>query len=416
MKTPLTPQDRAELCSRVDFPGLLVADGLVVELVSGHFWAAIRPEERTPSCRLYRPGEGRHGAKGWTWHDHGPDVGGDALGYLLDVRGMPFPDAVRFLAERTGYWPEGWRPGENVATVSPRIAPKPQARYPDTPRIEPLSINAQAWAVARFIAALETLHPTAGGEGKAYLEGRGCLPPGDLVPLAWKLPRAVVPVLAHKLAEGGHAGDLERAGLLKLEAGKPPRLPWWTDSILLASTTEKGAPLYLTARRLDWEPGDRVGKYLNTPTAGGAVRHAFGLPNLYPGNPRWVDLDLEAPLLLVEGILDALGAMVLGWPALAMLSRPGARGIDDRHGAAEKLLGDHLPALRDFRRVLVVPDADAGEKGDTGEALAAKLVGWLRAAGCRADVATLAELCPDAPEGCKDLADVAEKRSQLTTF
>ena len=402
----------------MDFPALLVADGVDVRPEGNHYKARLRPEERTPSCHVYPPGVGRHGAKGWTWHDYGPGEGGDALGYLLDVRGLPFADAVRDLAERTGFWPEGWQPGGNVAPVLRRIAPKPTPRYPDTPRIEPLSKDAQAWAAARFLAALETIHTTARVEGADYLASRGCLPPGDLVPLAWKLPGELAPVLAHKLAEGNHAGDLERAGLLRLDAGKPPRLPWWSDATLLASTTEKGAPLYLTARRLDWQPGDRVGKYLNQPTAGGAMRYPFGLPSLYPGNGRWADLDPEKPLLLVEGIMDALGAMVLGWPALALLSRPQAGGIDDRHGAAAKMLGDHLPALRECRRVLVLPDADAGEKGTTGEALAAKLVGWLRAAGCRADVAALRELCPEAPEGCKDLADVAEtlKHGHVATF
>ena len=55
-----------------------------------------------------------------------------------------------------------------------------------------------------------------------------------------------------------------------------------------------------------------------------------------------------------------------------------------------------------------MPDADPGPKGAEGEALAARLVGWLRFAGVRADLATLADLCPDAPTACKDLADIAK--------
>jgi len=55
-----------------------------------------------------------------------------------------------------------------------------------------------------------------------------------------------------------------------------------------------------------------------------------------------------------------------------------------------------------------VPDADPGTKGAEGEALAARLVGWLSFAGVNADLATLADLCPDAAD-CKDLADVAAK-------
>ena len=81
-------------------------------------------------------------------------------------------------------------------------------------------------------------------------------------------------------------------------------------------------------------------------------------------------------------------------------------------GAAALMLTPHLPALRDLPRVLVVPDADPGEKGQTGEALAARLAAWLTAKGCRADVATLPELCPDAPPECKDLADVAATKGK----
>jgi len=128
-----------------------------------------------------------------------------------------------------------------------------------------------------------------------------------------------------------------------------------------------------------------------------------------PGWPVKLPPEKAGDVLLVEGPLDALGAAALGWPAVALLCRPQAHDYRDRHGAAARMLAAHLPALRDVARVAVVPDADPGRKGAEGEALAARLVGWLRAAGVRrVDVATLADLCPDAPEGCKDLADVAE--------
>jgi hypothetical protein len=102
---------------------------------------------------------------------------------------------------------------------------------------------------------------------------------------------------------------------------------------------------------------------------------------------------------------------VLGWPAVALLTRLQTHDYADRHGAAAVALEPHLPALRDVRRVRVVPDADAGAKGAEGEALAARLVGWLRYAGVQADVARLADLVPDAPEECKDLADIAQARA-----
>ena len=52
---------------------------------------------------------------------------------------------------------------------------------------------------------------------------------------------------------------------------------------------------------------------------------------------------------------------------------------------------------------------DRGQWQD--QALAARLVGWLRAAGCRATLSTLPELYPDAPADCKDLADIAATKA-----
>jgi hypothetical protein len=169
-------------------------------------------------------------------------------------------------------------------------------------------------------------------------------------------------------------------------------------------------------RRVNWKKGDGAGKYINQPTGAGAVRLPVGLSSLLAasGDPiacqnlPHFNPDKAGDLLLVEGVLDALGAACLGWPALAMLNRPqAARDYTDRDTAAAKMLTPHLPALRDCRRVLVVPDADKGEKGDEGKALARRLVAWLRAAGCRSEMKTLGDLCPEAPEDCKDLADVA---------
>ena len=77
------------------------------------------------------------------------------------------------------------------------------------------------------------------------------------------------------------------------------------------------------------------------------------------------------------------------------------------------MLEAHLPALRSLRRVCVVPDADPGKKGAEGEVLASRLVAWLRAAGCRAEVSPLADLIPDISPDCKDLADVSKMKGFL---
>lgn len=402
---------------------MLAADGVDVSKNGDHYRAKLRPDERTASCHVWPPGAGRFGERGWTYHDYGPGKGGDALGYLLDVNGLEFADAVAFLAEKTGFWPAGWDRMGKSASESTRTRRKAPARHPDTPtRAKPvaaplLTQNAQARAVQTFLEELSELFPETADKGAEYLKGRGCLPQGG-PPVAYLLPRSIGPALLDALKNHPERAALERAGLLKPAGdGKPDRLPWWGDVVLLvchAADVPAGylKPVYLVGRRLDWKPGDQAGKYINQPTRAGAVRYPFGPPAMHLPR-RWFPLDSAkaGAVLLVEGILDALGANVLGWPAVALLTRPQAHNPTDRHGAAATMLADHLPALRDAQQLLVIPDADAGEKGATGEALAAKLVGWLRAGGCRAAVATLAELCPDAPAHCKDLADVAKAQS-----
>jgi len=417
----LTDADRAELCRRVDLPALLAGDGVDVRK-NGAAWLCRLRDEGNPSCHVYPPGVGRYGAKGWTWHDYGTGKGGDALAYLVDVRGLDFLDAARLLAEKGGWMPDCLR---DAGETAPRCPPRPASKgglCPDTPPpprpVEPPAMppDAQWMAAAVFLSALADLDPDAAPEGEAYLRGRGCLPHGWPEGVAYRLRADLCGKLAAHLAAMPEAPDLLRAGLLKpAEAGKPPRLAWWGDCVLLVCHDAEAWPVYLLARRLDWRDGNRPGKYLNQPCGGGAVRWPFNLPALYHAAGRLPAWPVKLPpehagdVLLVEGPLDALGAAALGWPAVALLCRPQAHDYRDRHGAAARMLEAHLPALRDVARVAVVPDADPGRKGAEGEALAARLVGWLRAAGVRrVDVATLPDLCPDAPEGCKDLADVAE--------
>jgi hypothetical protein len=267
-----------------------------------------------------------------------------------------------------------------------------------------------------LLLALVELYPEAVRAGDAYLAERGVLWAGGPGAAALRLPSEVCDPLASMLEKNNRDRHL-RAGHLKEKNGKT-RLAWWGDCVLFPCRNEDGAPLYLIARRLDWKPGDRFGKYINQPTAAGAVRCAYNMPALYQcaghkpmGRLQWQTLDpvRGRDLLLVEGALDALGAGALGWPAVALLSRPEARGWTDT-GAAAAMLEEHAPALRDCDRVLVVPDADEGEKGRVGIEKAAGLVAWLRGVGARAELATLTDLCGPLPEGVKDFAELAKHK------
>lgn len=409
---------RAELCRRVDFLGLLAADGVAARTSGDHYTAPLFGEG-TASTHIYPPGVGVRGADGWTYHHHGGNESGDALGYLVDVRGMEFAEAIRFLADSANYWPPELDTLKNLAPGCPRNASKPVAHTvtpPETtPRIEPPTLppDEQALACRIYLDNLLAVHPEAPALGDAYLARRGTLPAG-LPPCAYDLPAAKAAALLERIRKGDAADLLVEAGLLKPpEDGKGLRLQWgaWAgDCCLLAHLDPQGRPVAFIARRVDFKPGDPFGKYLQQTYSRGAVRWPFGLPTLYrPPCVSWKPAkDKAEQVLLVEGTLDALGAAVLGWPALAFSKRPEARNWKTWTGSCARMLDPHLPELR-RRRVRVVPDNDPGEKGDTGQQLAARLVGALRAVGCtRAEVSTMKDLLPDLPPECKDLGDAAK--------
>ena len=414
---PDWPNIRALLCARADFLAILAADGVEVKRNGNHYAARLRPDDKTPSCHVWPPGVGRSGHKGWTWHDYGDGRGGDALAYLVDVRGMAFMDAARLLGEKGGWMPEALQGYAPAGSLPRKPAPRPDPP-PKGEAVDPMDPDAQAAAVQLFIAELLAMNPGAADGGRAYLRGRGCLPAG-WPDTAFLLREEDRPRLAALLAGGSDAEvkTMVQAGILY--PGRRHVLAWGKGpACLLACMDRMGRRAYLVARRLDWNPGDGQ-KYLNQSTAGGAVRLPFGLPCLYAQDPALAGLLPAFPrstagdLLLVEGTLDALGAAVLGWPALAMLNRPqAAADYLDRTTAAARMLEPHLPAMRDCRRVVVMPDRDEGAKGDEGKRLAGRLVAWLRAAGCRAEVQTLPDLFPDAPAECKDLAELAELKGR----
>ena len=416
---PLTDEDRAELCSRVDFLAVLQEDGVELkEKAQGHHVGKLRDDEKTASFHVWEPGKGKLGRKGFTYHDFGDDErSGDALAYFMAERGLDFPGAVREMAERVNWWPEGWQAENGQKTTRKAPTKILTAAYSPPQPTGNLSIAAQSYAACALLADLEVLDANAAKAGVEYLRNRGCLPPGAWnadppfrgVPIAWGLSREAAGNVSRSLAADTRRADIEAAGLLT-EKGK---IPWWGPAVLFACHTPDLRPVSIVARRTDHKPGDKVGKYMNQPTPEGFNRHPWGLPAVYR-HPGWLAFSREKrdELLIVEGIMDALGAAVLGWPAVAVFTRPGAGEIDARHGNAHALLADHLPALREFRTIRVVPDNDEGEKGEVGAAKAAKLVGWLRNADCRAELATVPELCPNAPDNTNDLADVAAAISQ----
>lgn len=411
----IDPNDLDELCRRIDFPAMLQGFGVEVRRQGANLVCAIR-QERTASCQIYAPGQGRMGHKGWTYWDFGNNEGGRAIDYLTNHQGMTFLDAVRYMAEQTGFRPDGLGHGEAGAS-KPRPKPTPMPVRPQIPAMPP---DEQAEACRIYLDALREVEPASTDSGAAYLgpnpahRGRNVLP-GGWPPIAY----AQFPDNESALTEAlmPHSDLLIRAGLMKGADEKGPvRLQWgafYGTLILLAHHDEKGNVAGLNARRFDWQEGDRFGKYLYQKNEHGARRVLFGLPMLY--RPSWLAWrpapEHAGDLLIVEGQLDALGAACLGRAALALGGRVQASGANDTHSRTATMLGEHLTALREMKRILVLPDNDADRaKAAQGIALAGKLVALLNAEGCRAEIASLDKLGIAINEGCKDLADVAAVR------
>lgn len=411
----ITAEERAELCRRVSLLDLMTEDGLEVRQAGGHWLVKLRREENTASCRVWAPGTGRGGHKGWTYYDFGSSAGGDTIAYLTDPlgRGMAYIDAIRFLAKRGGWTPPGLGTANDDTATAPRTAPPP--RQAETTSAPVMPSDEQADAVSLFLSALCSVDAEAWQGGAEYLRGRGCLPPGwprgDVVLLR---DEAMAPLAERLRGMGKEVTDLlERAGVIRDATGQPI---WRDAAALFVCRREDTAPVYLLGRRIHWQPGDSLPKYFNQKTAGGAVRWPFNLPAIYAtagqarpqeviGMPAWPRM--KDTVLLVEGAADALGAAALGWPALAMLSRPQARGHRDDSSACMRMLRPHMETLGRFRRVLVVPDDDGGEKGDDGLTHASQLAAALTAQNIEAGTATVRGLVPNAPDEVKDLADAA---------
>lgn len=90
-------------------------------------------EERTGSMVLY-PDQA-------TYHCFGCGVCGDVIAMVVEQGGMDFLDAVRWLADRTGYWPEGLAGHDGVVRARQAPAAKPRPRLKQDRRLKWRSIT-----------------------------------------------------------------------------------------------------------------------------------------------------------------------------------------------------------------------------------------------------------------------------------
>jgi DNA primase len=398
----IEPFELQELRIRADLPSMLRNEGIRLSPASSGFRGPcpLHGGDNPTAFSLFRDA-----SRVWKWKCHSHDCGsGDAIEYLRKRYQMSFQEAIDELSFQTGYTP----------TTSSQHSPTPRARSSavivaqepplavETPSI---STQEQATAVAAFLEMARKF-PSSQERAYTYVHSRGI--PTEVLEQqggAVALVSADIEHLTRWLSrpENSPAADrLLSAGLLKKKSDSL-RLNWWGSVILFPCLTPEGQAQFLTGRRLDWTEGEKYGKYIHQSTSQGAKLYPYGLPSLESAARQ------GKSLLVVEGVFDALGAQTLGFPAIAMLQRPQARGWTDLTSLSIRALSPYLPSLRRCARVDVVPDQDGGESESVGWRKAEGLTSWLREFGIDSSVLSLTEL---GFGGCKDFGEAVERASK----
>lgn len=382
------PADLDRLKREANLPGLLELDGVKLRRDGSGFRCScpIHGGDNPEGFHLYR----RDGAGAWLWKCFSADCGsGDAWDYLSLRHGLPFMDAARYLSDLSGFRPEGLESGGAPLRLRP-AAPLPSVPMQEEPQLPP---GRRERLLAVFLSMVGK-DPAALAGGLEYALSRGV--PAEVAQAlggVYLLPPDLGERIARHLEGSSVLEEMLLAGVLTKRGGGNA-LHWWDRVALLPCLSPDGASvLGITARRLEWLPGDRVGKYLHLR---GAVS-PYGLPALASAAKA------GDPLYLVEGPFDALGAASLGLRAVALLGRP--------HKGDFRKLEPFLELLRDCPRVDVLADSDPGEKGTEGRILANELAAVLARKGIRSRVATLEEL---GFQG-KDLGEAAELSAKTWT-
>ncbi|MEJ7871697.1 MAG: DNA primase [Rubrobacteraceae bacterium] len=255
----------------------------------------------------------------------GCGVGGDAIKLIMDLKSLPFAEAVSHLAERFGVELklEGRSPGEEKAAEQ-RTSRRRSAH--------------KALAAATVYYHKYLLKSPAAEEARQYLKKRGLRDSTiEEFRLGYAPPRGRAGFVQAARAVGlGHEA-VEAAGLLSPRGGDR-----FVDRVTFPISDRRGRMVGFGARSL----GDAKPKYLNSPET-----EIFNKRSLLYGFPQVLEaMRREKAVLVVEGYTDVL-----------MLYQSGIKNVVATLGTA--LTGQHLKTLSGYaERVYLLFDPDeAGE-------------------------------------------------------
>jgi DNA primase len=252
----------------------IVGDYVSLKKKGNNYWACCPfHNEKSPSFSV-------NPSKGF-FKCFGCGKGGDAVTFVMEIEGAPFPEAVKTVAEKCG--------------IAVPVVAEDQRDYEerDRQRVDLLQLN--AWATEFFEQNLTETNE--GRRGLAYLEGRGITEATRQQFRLGYAPNSWDAMSSFLRSRGASTTQIERSGLVSLkEAGG--FYDRFRGRLMFPICDTQGRPVAFGGRII----GEGEPKYLNSPETSVYTKgqHLFGL-----GYSR-DSIRNKDFAILVEGYLDFL--------------------------------------------------------------------------------------------------------------
>ena len=248
---------------------------------NGREWRGLSPfnPEKTPSFYV-------NDQKGF-YHCFSSGKHGDQFDFLMEVDGLPFPEAVERLASMAG------------------VAMPIVSREEEVKESRRKTLHEVMELAAKYFEA--TLQGRAGAKGRGYLADRGLGPATQgRFRIGYSLPERFA--LKEALgARGVPVEDMVEAGLLVSADDIPVPYDRFRDRVMFPITDLRGRVVAFGGRALEKEVS---AKYLNSPET--SLFHKGSL--LYNGFNARAAAHKGSPVIAVEGYVDVIALVEAGFP------------------------------------------------------------------------------------------------------
>jgi DNA primase len=248
---------------------------------AGREWKALSPfnAEKTPSFYV-------NDQKGF-YHDFSSGKHGDIFSFLMEVEGLPFPEAVERLAQMAG-------------VTLPKLSHEAEVQEVRRKGLH----EVMDLAVAYFRAELKG---RAGAKARAYLDGRGLAPETrDLFGIGYAPPDRHG-LRDHLAGKGVTVETMVEAGLLVSGDDIPVAYDRFRDRVMFPIADSRGRVIAFGGRALE---KDVSAKYLNSPDTP-LFQKGHVLYNHHLARKAAHD---RGTVIAVEGYIDVIAMTVAGFP------------------------------------------------------------------------------------------------------